>query len=128
MRHSMAWPRGCSVPAGTRNGWPMATRSRSREETRRDLDLEVARALETLFEVPLAGPDRFERFARRRLESRLELGLFPYQAHALAAAPRRRLEEHRVAEPGRLGSGLHVVGERTRGAGDDRHARLLHAA
>jgi len=32
-------------------------------------------ALEILFEVHLAGPERLERFARRRLESRLELGL-----------------------------------------------------
>src|SRR2546428_8520978 len=30
MRHSIAWPRGCNVPACTRSGWPIATRSCSR--------------------------------------------------------------------------------------------------
>src|SRR3989454_7257308 len=98
------------------------------EGIRQDLDLDVARPLEVLLEIDFIRPERLARFARRRLESRLELGFLSYQPHALAATPRGRLEQHRVPEPGRLRSSLHMVGERSRGARHNGNARLLHAA
>ncbi len=106
----------------------LAQRDHASERVRQDLDFDVSRPLEVFFEVHFAGPERLDRLARRRLESRFELRLLPDQPHALAAAARGRLEEHRVAEPCRLGPCLHVVSERPRGPRNDRHARLLHAA
>src|SRR5207249_9748900 len=87
------------------------------EGIRQDLDLDVALPLEVLLEIDFIRPERLARFARRRRESRLELGFLSYQPHALAAAPRGRLEEHRIPEPGRLRSSLHMVGERSREIG-----------
>src|SRR5947209_11942645 len=72
------------------------------EGIRQHLDLDVARPLEVLLEIDFIRPERLARFARRRLESRLELSVLSYQPHALAATPRGRLEEHRIPEPGRL--------------------------
>src|SRR5439155_48230 len=71
------------------------------EGIRQDLDLDVARPLEVLLEIDFIRPERLARFARRRFESRLELGFLSDQPHALAAASRRRPEEHRIPDPAR---------------------------
>src|SRR3989454_10923363 len=81
------------------------------EGIRQDLDLDVARPLEVLLEIDVIRPERLARFARRRLESRLELGFLSYQPPALAAAPRGRLEAHRIPEAGPLRSTRPTDGE-----------------
>src|SRR2546422_5326893 len=70
-----------------------------------DLHLDVPRALEILLEVDLARAERLERLAPGRLKRRPELALLPHEPHPLPAAPRRRFQQDRVAEPCRLGTG-----------------------
>src|SRR2546428_13662850 len=69
-----------------------------------DLHLDVPRALEILLEVDLARTERLERLAPSRLERRPQLALLAHEPHPLPSAPRRRFQQHRVAEPCRLGA------------------------
>ncbi len=93
-----------------------------------DLNLDVPRPLEILLEVHLAGAERLERLAAGRLERRPQLPLLTHEPHPLPSAPRRRLEQHRVAEPCGLGARLHHAAQRLGRAGDDGHPGRLHAA
>ena len=64
----------------------------------KDLDFDVARALDRLFDVYVAVAERPLGFAGRIAQRRFYVGLRRDQSHALAAAPRRRLQQDRVAD------------------------------
>ncbi len=62
------------------------------------LDLDVARRRDDLLDVERAVAERRLRLARRALVGVTEIAGFRHEAHAFAAAARRRLEQHREAE------------------------------
>src|SRR5690242_10106031 len=106
---------------------PLAQPDHTAELVRENLDLDVPRSLEQLLEVHVLGAECLFRLARGCLERGLELGLFPYQPHPLTPAAGDRFEEDRIAETRRFGPGLHVIGDRSGGPGNDGNARCLHA-
>ena len=93
-----------------------------------DLDLDVARRRQRVFEDQLAGAEGRLRFGARRGERRRQCGKIRDAAHAAPAAAGRRLDHQRQADllrfPDQRGVGL--VGAVV--AGDARHAGLAHAA
>ena len=91
-----------------------------------DLDLDVARTLDPPLDVERAVAERARGLAPRRgnrLVERVDLG---DDAHALAAAAGRRLDDDRQADGQRRGADPGVALIRRRRAGHDRHAGPLH--
>ena len=93
-----------------------------------DLELDVARVLDVLFEIDVADAERRLGFALGRLERLGELAGGPDDAHAAAAAARHRLDDHREAEILRDLVRLLLAVDRPVAAGKDRDAGLLHRA
>ena len=92
------------------------------------LDLDVARMLEILLDVHRAIAERGERLVLGQAEELGELLGIVRDPHPLAAAARRRLDDHR--KPDALGELERLVGilDRPRRAGHRRHAGLLGQA
>ena len=77
-----------------------------------NLDLDVPRPLDELLEVHGVVAERALRFPSRRVERALQLLRRRYDAHSLAAASGRRLEQYRIAELLRDLRRLFCVGQR----------------
>src|SRR5262249_52874043 len=58
-----------------------------------ELDLDVARALDQFLEIQASIAESGQRDATRRGSGREQLGLAPYDGHALATAAERRLDD-----------------------------------
>jgi hypothetical protein len=63
-----------------------------------DLDFDVARALDSFFEINLRIAESRSRFRLRRLKSRLQLFFRGDESHAFAAAARRGFEHDRITK------------------------------
>jgi hypothetical protein len=91
----------------------------------KDLELDVVGMLDQLLQVDAVVAKRVDRLAPRRLQRVGQLAGLGHDAHPLAAAARRRLDEHRIADRfsrcAQVGVGLAGLV-----AGDDGHARRLH--
>ena len=87
-----------------------------------DLDFHVARPLDVLLDVDRVVAERLERLVARAAERLRHLGVGAHDAHALAAATGRGLEEHRIAELRRDRTRLRLVAERLGGARHHRDA------
>ena len=93
-----------------------------------DLELDMAWRFDVLLEVHIADAERRFGFTLRRLEGMRQLAHGSHDAHAAAAAAGRRLDDDRIADLlGRLDR-LVLGLDRSVGARQDRHARLLHDA
>ena len=88
----------------------------------RDLDLDVPVLVEPLLEVERIVAERGLGLGAADAHRGLELARRPDHAHALAAAARRRLDEHRIADPLGLAEGVHLVAEHPFRARDRRQA------
>ena len=90
------------------------------------LHLDVPRPLEVLFHQHIVVAEGRLRLATGRRQRLVEFRAFAHQAHALAAAARHRLEQHRVADltgrPAQAFGRLIVAVV----AGNQRHAGLAH--
>ena len=90
------------------------------------LHLDVARRGDVFLDQHARIAERRLRLARRAFERGIELGMLVDAAHALAAAARDRLDQHRIADlVGLLLEELRVLPLAVI-AGHDRHAGLLH--
>ncbi len=87
-----------------------------------DLDLDVARPLDVALEQQRVIAERARCLATRALERLGELGVAPDDAHALAAAAGRGLDEQRIADRRRVLREIAIVAVVTR---HDRHTGLL---
>src|SRR5258708_7624018 len=95
----------------------------------KNLELNVARAFEIFLEIHLARAERRLGFSLREREQARQLVRIAHDAHALAAATRRSLDQHRVAEA--FGVGLRLAKLRHAGAlasGQHRNSSSLHDA
>ena len=63
-----------------------------------DLDLDVARRGDVFLDQDAARAERRLALAERAFERGLEVGVLVDAAHAAAAAARRRLDQHRIAD------------------------------
>ena len=93
---------------------------------REDLNLDVPRPFDQPFDIERAVAERRGRLSPRRRDRLQGLAVVPDDAHALAAAARRSLDEHRIAEASRGGEDALVGLIARRIAGHDRDARGLH--
>ena len=90
------------------------------------LHLDVARRGDVFLDQHARIAERRLRLARRAFQRGVELGVLVDAAHALAAAARDRLDQHRIADlVGLLLEELRVL-QFAVIAGHDRHAGLLH--
>ncbi len=85
-----------------------------------DLDLDVPVVLQPLLEVQRVVAEGGTRLRPADRDGLLQLPRGAHHAHAPAAAARRRLDEHRVADALRLGQGVVVVAQHARGTRDGR--------
>mmetsp|Transcript_6174 Transcript_6174/g.22712 ORF Transcript_6174/g.22712 Transcript_6174/m.22712 type:complete len:591 (-) Transcript_6174:66-1838(-) len=90
------------------------------------LHLDVPRPLDVPLQDHLLVTERRLGFSARRRELRRELRGLVHDAHALAAAAKHRLDEHRVAHRGGLGGEARVGLVVAPVAGDDGHAGGVH--
>ena len=88
------------------------------------LDLDVAVVLQPLLEVERVVAEGGTRLRAADRDRLLELARGAHHAHAPAAATRRRLDEHRVADALRLGERVVVVAQHAVGARDRGQAVL----
>src|SRR5581483_3121820 len=91
-----------------------------------DLDFDVARSLDVFFEVDAAVFEGGLGLGAGGAVSRDEFFPRPRHAHAATAAARRRLDQHRVADPSGLFDGGPFVIEQPLAAGGDGDACILH--
>ena len=98
------------------------------EAVDRHLDLDVAVLVEPPLEVERVVAERGLRLGAADLERRFELARRADHAHALAAAARGGLDEHRVADPLGLGEGVRVVAKHPVRSGDGRAGRARRGA
>src|SRR5258708_2845404 len=80
------------------------------------LNLDVPRILEQLFDIDLAAAERALRFAAGIANGGFDLGLAVHAPHAFAAAARDGFEQHRVADLARDRPGMFIA-----------HGRLVRA-
>ena len=71
---------------------------------REDLKFDVARPLDVAFEQHAIVAEGAQRFASRRFQFRVEVFEVAHRAHAATAAPGCGFDEHRQADPLRLGA------------------------
>ena len=92
----------------------------------KDLHLDMARPLDELFEKQPVVPESGGRLALRSGSGGFQLPRAPHHAHALAAAARDRLEQHRKADPLCLArEGLDIL-RLAMITGHDGHTGLFH--
>src|SRR6202171_2595164 len=86
------------------------------------LDVDVAAPSKITLEIDARITERMERLRRSIAPRGRQLGLVPHQTHALSAAPRDGLEQHRETEFPRDALGLLEVLDWILDAGNHRHA------
>src|SRR5439155_25671902 len=99
---------------------PLAERDHAAMTVGENLDLDVPRLHEILLDIDRAVAERLERLARRAPKRRFEVRFPLHQPHPFPAAPRRRLEEYRVADAPGFPPRLTVIPQRVGEAGHDR--------
>ncbi len=92
------------------------------------LKLDVARLLDVLFQVDVRYAESRARLAAGRIVLSAELLVVTGDAHAPSAAPRRRLDQHGVADLGGDFAGLLDLGHHARASRHRGHAGLDHRA
>ena len=90
------------------------------------LELDVARLLDELFHVEIAVAERRRRLRLRRVKQVGQFFVAADDAHAAPAAAGRGLHDHREADLLRPLERFVRRGDHAFGAGQDRHAGLLH--
>src|SRR6267378_934367 len=91
-----------------------------------DLELDVPRAVQILLDVDLAVAERGKRFGARELEGAPEIVGVGRDAHSLAAATGRGLDDHGEANLARKLESFVGILYGARGAGNDRDLDVLH--
>ena len=105
----------------------VAEMDRVAEPVREHLELDVARALQVLFQVDHGIPESGLRLGPRHLHGRQKRRLGVHDPHAAPAAAARRLDDHRVADRARhLHDVVRLLRQRPFHARHDRQSRLFH--